>query len=319
MPPKRDATILHASGNERESERWRHVTHTVCSGGGAPRHELASGAFRASSACAVVIVRDAGDAWQVVLQTDHADVSAACARQWADTGARHASLVDSRRAPRRRLGRLGAVADDGSRHGPAAQLPRRPGTGPPRVLPCRALQRSPTRTPMPACSCRCTAPVSTVSATERSPSSSSAGRARSRISSRRSWRSRKRRTRSAASEIGVTDEERWADYHRLQVYDRFSLFFCLKDLEAGESDDIGGYRLEPIGPGRVRMDPYPFLSETADFTLLRRILPKRRADDRRVQARAPGHSGGAAGDPGRAGLAALGAPAARARGHGAVR
>ena len=40
-----------------------------------------------------MIVRDAGDAWQVVLQTDHADVSAACARLWADTGSRHPSLV----------------------------------------------------------------------------------------------------------------------------------------------------------------------------------------------------------------------------------
>jgi len=77
-------------------------------------------------------------------------------------------------------------------------------------------------------------------------------------------------------EIGAGEEECWADYFRLQVYDRFSLFFCLKDLEAGESDDIGGYRLEPIGARRVRMDPYPFVSDTARFTLLRRIVPKRR-------------------------------------------
>jgi hypothetical protein len=78
------------------------------------------------------------------------------------------------------------------------------------------------------------------------------------------------------AEIGVTDEESWADYHRLQVYDRFSLFFCLKDLAAGERDDVGGYSLVSVDEGRARMDPYPFLSDTADFTLLRHVLPKRR-------------------------------------------
>ncbi len=76
--------------------------------------------------------------------------------------------------------------------------------------------------------------------------------------------------------IGVSEEERWADYFRLQVYDRFSLYFCLKDIDAGESDDIGGFRLQPVGPGRVRIDPYPFVSSPARFTLLRRLLPKRR-------------------------------------------
>ncbi len=81
---------------------------------------------------------------------------------------------------------------------------------------------------------------------------------------------------TALTDIGVAEEERWADYHRLQVYDRFSLFFCLNDLESAVDDDIGGYRLETLGSGRVRMDPYPFVSETADFTLLRRILPKQR-------------------------------------------
>ena len=37
-----------------------------------------------------MIVRDLGDAWQVVLQTDHADLSAAFARAWADRGPHHA-------------------------------------------------------------------------------------------------------------------------------------------------------------------------------------------------------------------------------------
>ena len=40
-----------------------------------------------------MIVRDLGDAWQLVLQTDHADLSAAFARAWADRDDRHTSLV----------------------------------------------------------------------------------------------------------------------------------------------------------------------------------------------------------------------------------
>src|SRR5688500_13743082 len=40
-----------------------------------------------------MIVRDAGDAWQVVLQTDHADLSGAFARAWSEQGAGHDALV----------------------------------------------------------------------------------------------------------------------------------------------------------------------------------------------------------------------------------
>jgi hypothetical protein len=40
-----------------------------------------------------VIVRDAGESWQLVLQTDHADLAAGFARAWAERGPRHDSLV----------------------------------------------------------------------------------------------------------------------------------------------------------------------------------------------------------------------------------
>src|SRR5438105_10026462 len=40
-----------------------------------------------------MIVRDAGHAWQVVLQTDHADLSGDFARAWREQRPRHASLV----------------------------------------------------------------------------------------------------------------------------------------------------------------------------------------------------------------------------------
>ena len=42
---------------------------------------------------AAVIVRDAGDAWQVVMQTDHADLAGAFADAWRDRGSRHESVA----------------------------------------------------------------------------------------------------------------------------------------------------------------------------------------------------------------------------------
>ena len=40
-----------------------------------------------------MIVRDQGESWQIVLQTDHADLAGALSEAWADRGARHESLV----------------------------------------------------------------------------------------------------------------------------------------------------------------------------------------------------------------------------------
>ena len=40
-----------------------------------------------------MIVRHRDDAWQVVLQTDHADLSGAVAEAWTDRGPRHDSVV----------------------------------------------------------------------------------------------------------------------------------------------------------------------------------------------------------------------------------
>ena len=40
-----------------------------------------------------MIIRDAGDSWQIVFQSDHADLSGAFARAWAEKGHRHDSLV----------------------------------------------------------------------------------------------------------------------------------------------------------------------------------------------------------------------------------
>ena len=66
-----------------------------------------------------VIVRDTGDGWQVVLQTDHADLAGQFATRWADRGDGHAS------ADGRRLGVTTTAGPCGS------AAPRVDGTGAP--------------------------------------------------------------------------------------------------------------------------------------------------------------------------------------------
>jgi hypothetical protein len=80
---------------------------------------------------------------------------------------------------------------------------------------------------------------------------------------------------SRMEQVGVSDDERWRDYYLLQIYDRLSLYFCMRDLEAGESVALGDYTLEPVEPWTVRMTPFPFAEAPARFTLVRRLVPMR--------------------------------------------
>ena len=76
------------------------------------------------------------------------------------------------------------------------------------------------------------------------------------------------------SKFGGSPGDRQADYELLQLFDRLSLYFCMRDVVGGEAAELQSYRLEPVGPWRVRMDPYPFAESLSHFSLLRRILPK---------------------------------------------
>lgn len=87
-------------------------------------------------------------------------------------------------------------------------------------------------------------------------------------------------------QLGVADQERWVNYKLMQAFDRLSLYFCTKDLDGGESDvlspapaDYAGrevdLHIEPAGPWTVTMDPYPFATPEARFTVVRRLLEKR--------------------------------------------
>jgi hypothetical protein len=212
-----------------------------------------------------MIVRDRGDSWQVVLQTDHADLSSALARAWREQGPNHPSLV---------------IAAERHDDGWAVweQAPRVDAGGKPvnflevDVRSHLAFYRA-----------------GIAAITEQDPdagllvSMHGAGIYKQRYGLDQALGL----TRAAE----VTDEvdafvaeqeakfggepgERWTDYELLQFYDRLSLYFCMRDVEAGEPAELQGYRLEPVAPWHVRLSPYPFAEGAHAFSLLRRVLPK---------------------------------------------
>jgi hypothetical protein len=217
-----------------------------------------------------VIVRDTGDAWQVVLQTDHADLSGWFARAWAEQGPGHGSLVTAaarhddgwavwERSPRvDRNGKpvnflevdvrshlafyragIAAIAEQDadagllvSMHG-AGIYRQRYG-----LDPALALTRAPEVQEL----------VDEFVAEQE-------------------------------AKFGGDPGDRQAEYALLQVYDRLSLYFCMRDVEAGEEAEFQHYRLEPVAPWHVRLSPYPFRVSPASFSLVRRVIPKGEVDD----------------------------------------
>jgi hypothetical protein len=65
--------------------------------------------------------------------------------------------------------------------------------------------------------------------------------------------------------------DRRRDYELLQLFDRLSLYFCMRE---GDEAELQGYRLEPIAPWHVRLTPFPFEEGPALFSLTRRRIPK---------------------------------------------
>jgi hypothetical protein len=83
--------------------------------------------------------------------------------------------------------------------------------------------------------------------------------------------------------VGIDETEAWRGYHLLQVWDRLSLYACLRDLEAGVSETIpavpfDGDQVElhvtPLGPRRVTVEPWPFDGSTLEVEFERRTVPK---------------------------------------------
>jgi hypothetical protein len=219
-----------------------------------------------------VIVRDAGDAWQVVLQTDHAELAGGFADAWADRGLRHASLV---LAARRH--------DDGW-----AVWERSPlvdGAGAPVTF---------LEVQVPAHLAFYRAGIAAIADEDAYAgllvSMHGAGIYRQRYGEDPGLRlahadevmelvdafvaeqEASHAARAAAAE--VDDDLRWADYRRLQAYDRLSLLFCMRDLAASEPFEIGAFRIEPRGPWTIGIDPFPFSGGALELRLARRLVPK---------------------------------------------
>ena len=220
-----------------------------------------------------MIVRDLGDAWQVVLQVDHAELSGAIADVWADRGERHASvalaarrhddgwavwerspLVDDDGRPVNFLdvqvpahlafyrAGIAAISDEDSYAGLLVSMH---GTGIYR-------QRYGEDPGLKLTFADDVADLVNAFVAEQEG---------------------EHEERAAAA--GVDDDLRWADYRRLQAYDRLSLAFCMRDLAEGEPFELGPLRVEPRGPWSIVVDPFP-LESAGVFRLRRRVVPKER-------------------------------------------
>jgi len=221
-----------------------------------------------------MIVRDRGDGWQVVLQIDHEDLSGAFARAWAEQGPRHASLeiaaarhddgwavwerapvVDTSGKPvnfldvdiSSHLAFYRACIAAVTEHDPyAGLLVSMHGAG----IYQQRYGRDPTL------------------------GLSRAGEAQALVDAFVAEQERGYESRIAAA--GTSDEQRWRDYELLQLFDRLSLYFCMRDVESDglEPVELQGYTLELLAPWHVRMRPFPFGESPASFPLARRVMSK---------------------------------------------
>jgi hypothetical protein len=213
-----------------------------------------------------VIVRDRGDSWQIVLQTDHADLSGDAARAWTDRSPQHESLT---------------LASERHDDGWAVweQAPQVDDEGAPinflsvDVRSHLAFYRA-----------------GIAAITEQDPYAGlliamhGAGIYSQRYGLDPSLGLERAPEVQEEVDAFVAEQEakfggepggRWGDYELLQFYDRFSLYFCMKDAENGVEGEVQGYRFEPVAPWHVRLEPFPFVESPARFSLLRYVVPKR--------------------------------------------
>jgi Protein of unknown function (DUF3891) len=210
-----------------------------------------------------VIVRDLGEAWQVVMQTDHADLSVAFARAWATPLPEPLVIATERH-------------DDG--WAVWEQSPRVDGDGKPvnflevDVRSHLAFYR---------------AGIAAITEEDADAgllvSMHGAGIYRQRYGLDPALGLARAEEVKDEVEAFVDEQEakfggepggRQAEYELLQLFDRLSLYFCMRDLEGGEESELQGYRLEPVAPWHVRLSPYPFGEQPATFSLRRRVIPK---------------------------------------------
>jgi hypothetical protein len=216
-----------------------------------------------------VIVRDAGERWQIVLQTDHADLSGQFAQSWADA----VVVSESLKIATKRHDDGWAVWE---------QVPRVDGGRPVNFLEVDV------RSHLAFYRAGIAAITEQDAHAGLLVSMHGAGIYRQRYGLDPGLGLT--RAAEAEAEVGAFVAEQEAkfggdpgehrgEYELLQLFDRLSLYFCMRDIEAGEPAELQGYSLEPVGPWHVRISPYPFGEAPARFSLVRRVLSKADADD----------------------------------------
>jgi hypothetical protein len=217
-----------------------------------------------------VIVRDRGDTWQVVFQTDHADLSGDAADAWADKEAGYDSLAIAARRH-----------DDGWAVWEQAPLVDEQGA-PVNFLAVEV------RSHLAFYRAGIAAITEQDADAGLLVSMHGAGIYRQRYGLDPGLGLQRAAEVQGEVDAFVVEQEakfggkpvdRWRDYELLQFYDRFSLYFCMRDVEGGEAAEVQGYRFEPVAPWHVLLEPYPFVERPARFSLLRRVVPKGRAGD----------------------------------------
>lgn len=238
-----------------------------------------------------MLVLDAGDAWQIVLQTDHAELSGALLAAWGGEGFA---------APRQ----LASVVRAGRRHDDGWAVWERE----PRLAPGSSAPQSFLGVPVPVHLAFYRAGVEVVC--DEDPyagllvSMHMSGLYRRRygvvpageMQLDPELRARadlfcdqeEERQQALAAQLGVEDSERWTDYALLQIADLLSLHCGLADVEAGGRGAAGTLRdvptegggradvaISPLGPWRLRLDPYPFADGSLSLSMVRRMVPKR--------------------------------------------
>lgn len=235
-----------------------------------------------------MLVRDAGDAWQLVLQTDHADLSGELAAAWGGPGfARPEPYAPLLRAARRH--------DDG--WAVWEQHPRLGDDGAPQSF---LTVPAPVHLAFYRAGVECIAEEDPEAGLLVSMHMSGLYRQRYDVmpSPPRSLPDDERdlveafvqqeEDRQVALRRMLDADEgwRWTSYALLQVFDVVSLYFGLADVEVGVPGACEGVpvtgggdpvrvAIEPLGPWRVRFDPYPFVEDRVALTLRRRLVPKR--------------------------------------------
>jgi hypothetical protein len=235
-----------------------------------------------------MLVRDAGDAWQIVLQTDHADVSGQLAAAWGGPGF-------ARPEPYEPLVQAARRHDDGW-----ATWEQRPRLDADRAPQSFLAVPAPVHLAFYRAGVECACDEDPRTGLLVSMHMSGLYRDRYGVMPTppreldedahdlvEAFVEQEEDRQVALRRMLDADESwRWTSYALLQVFDVISLYLGLADVEVGVPGACEGVptadggepvriAIEPLGPWRVRFDPYPFAQDPVPLTLRRRLVRKR--------------------------------------------